>query len=228
MDYLKNKKKIKLFFSVSIVLSCTLLSGCIDMASNEAKNRQVAYKNAYVNGQVYTMRGGLGGIFSKGMNRLQDKLTDYYHINSYSTIWYKQHALSDSIIKQYKARKIHPPIILVGHSLGANDQIKVARSLWLANIPVALLITVDAISPLTVPPNVKSVVNIYYPAHVPIFSGQAVRAMDPEYTSVDNYNVSTKKDMNVNHFNIESNRLIQQLMVDKILAVIKPANAIAH
>ena len=217
-------KAIKLIFSFSLFVASILVAGCIDMASNDARNTQVAYKNTmYPDGEVFTMRGGLGGIFSKGMNRLQNKLEDTYHVNSYSTTWYKSNALSHYIIKRYKTGKLRGPIILVGHSLGANDQIKVARNLARANISVALLMTVDATSPLTVPPNVEHAVNIYYPAHIPLFSGQVVTVMDPKRTHIENFNVTTKTTIDVNHFNIESNKVIQKLMIDKILETLSKA-----
>lgn len=219
-----DQKIVRLVSYLGILLASFLVVGCIDIASNDAKNKQVLKNTKHTIGAVYTMRGGLGGIFSKGMNRLQDKLADQYHIYSYSTVWYKEYALSDYIIKRYKSGELQGPIILVGHSLGANDQIKVARNLARANVPVALLITVDAVSPLAVPPNVAEAVNIYYPAHVPIFSGQRLKAMDSERTHVENFNVITNNINNVNHFNIESNPIIQKMMVDKILVTLKKAN----
>jgi hypothetical protein len=217
-------KAIKLIFYFGLFGAINLLTGCIDMASNDARNTQIAYKHTmYPEGEVFTMRGGLGGVFSKGMNRLQNTLEDVYHVNSYSTTWYKSHALSNYIIHQYKTEKLRGPIILVGHSLGANDQIKVARYLARANIPVALLMTVDATSPLTVPPNVEHVVNIYYPAHIPLFTGQVVTVMDPTRTRLDNFNVTTRTTIDVNHFNIESNSVIQKLMIDNILGTLNKA-----
>ena len=50
------------------------------------------------------MRGGLGGIFSKGMNHLEDTLADQYHIYASSTVWFKAKNLSDTIIKRYNSK----------------------------------------------------------------------------------------------------------------------------
>ena len=166
------------------------------------------------------MRGGLGGIFSKGMNRLQDTLINDYQIDASSTVWYKANALSQSIIEDYKTKKIRGPIILVGHSLGANEQIKVARQLARANIPVALLMTVDAVSPVTVPPNVKHVFNIYRPSFDPVFSGLPLKAIDPEQTHIDNINVNNIKNIDVNHFTMDGNKQVQTIMTDQVLATL--------
>ncbi|MDP1602201.1 MAG: hypothetical protein Q8M03_02965 [Legionella sp.] len=193
----------------------------MDLASNESKNKKAAQKKiSYRQGQVYTMRG-VGGIFSKGMNRLEDTLEDDYHIRTASTIWYKAKPLSDFIIKNYKSKELQGPIILIGHSLGANEQIKVARNLEREHIPVALLMTIDAVSPVTVPPNVKHAFNIYKPGIVPMFSGLALKAMDPEFTHIDNFNVTRLHGVYVNHFTIDKNNNIQKIMLNKVLATLK-------
>ena len=166
------------------------------------------------------MRGGLGGIFSKGMNRLQDTLENDYQIKASSTVWYKANGLSHSIIEDYKTKKIRGPIILVGHSLGANEQIKVARQLARSNIPVALLMTVDAVSPVTVPPNVAHVFNIYRPSFDPVFSGLPLKAMDPIRTHIDNININTIKNIDVNHFTMDGNKQVQRLMLNQVLAAL--------
>lgn len=194
-----------------------MLFGCVDLASNEGKDKQ-AYLNAISKSkaQIYTMRGGLGGLFSKGMNRLQNTLKQDKNLYVSSTIWYKAYNLSQFIIHNAKTGKTHGPIILVGHSLGANEQIKVAKNLARANIPVALLITVDAVSPLPVPPNVKRVLNIYKPSAVPIFRGFEVKALDPSKTKIENLNVDNLHDIKVNHFNIDSHAQLQKKMLNDI------------
>lgn len=193
----------------------------MDLASQGVvKDKRAKY---YTKGQVYTMRG-LGGIFSTGMNRLENTLENEYKIRTASTIWYKANTLSDYIIKHYETKELQGPIVLIGHSLGANEQIKVAQNLSRANIPVDLLVTVDAVSPVKVPPNVKQVLNLYKPAFVPMFSGLKIKAVDPEFTYVDNFDVSRIKDVYVNHFTIDKNKEIQKIMLQKVLAVINDMN----
>lgn len=211
--------------SLSLLLVCFLQTGCVDLAVNDGRNKKSTYKKVhYAKGEVYTMRGGLGGVFSKGMNHLEDTLENEYKIHSSSTVWFRAYALSQTITEQYRAKKIQGPIILVGHSLGANDQIKVAKSLGKANIPVALLITVDAVSPIKVPPNVEKAVNLYKPSFVPMFSGLKLKAEDPKHTRIENLNVTAIKDAHVNHFTIDKDESVQKIMVDNILATLKEAN----
>jgi predicted alpha/beta hydrolase family esterase len=142
-------------------------------------------------------------------------------VSSSSTVWNKAYSFSQRLIQQYKTKKIQEPIVLVGHSLGANEQIKVAKQLALAHVPVALLVTVDAVSPLRVPPNVALAVNIYKPSFVPMFSGLILIAEDPSRTRVKNYNINEIKGAHVNHFTIDKDAQVQQLMIDYILATLK-------
>lgn len=207
---------------ISTCLMVLSLTGCIDLAVNDGKNKQAVRNKAKDSrAEVYTMRGGLGGVFSKGMNHLEDTLQNDYQIPSSSTVWYKANALSKQIIKEYKTQHEHAPIILVGHSLGANEQIKVAKNLASANIPVALLITVDAVAPIRVPPNVKQAINIYKPSFVPMFSGLKLKAVDPKTTRIENLNVTTFKDAYVNHFTIDKDEKVQKIMIQNILTALK-------
>lgn len=221
MRHFSGQKLVKSILAIVLAFIGFMLSGCIDLAINH--NKHNLNKKSVVKGEVYTMRGGLGGIFSKGMNHLEDTLADQYHIYASSTVWFKAKGLSDSIIKRYRAGQIHGPIILVGHSLGANDQIGVARNLYHANIPVALLITIDPVLPLRVPPNVKQVVNIYKRSFVPMFSGLSLKADNPKLTQIENLNTSTLKGTNVNHFNIDEHKTTQKIMLERVLSVLKEA-----
>jgi len=212
---------MKSVFSLCVFLSCTFLPGCIDLASNDGRDKQTYLKTiSQAKAQVYTMRGGLGGIFSKGMNRLEDNLKQDHRIYVSSTVWYKANTLSHFIIEHYTKNKVHGPIILVGHSLGANEQIKVAKSLARAHIPVALLMTVDAVSPVKVPANVEHAFNIYKPSFVPMFSGLTLTAVDPKHTYIENVNVDTLKGVSVNHFTIDGDKMIQKIMLEEVLKTV--------
>lgn len=209
-------KRLCLLFVIMI------LTGCIDLAVNNGKNKHSdVWKISHAKGEVYTMRGGLGGVFSKGMNHLEDHLENDYKIYASSTVWFKGSTLSRHIIRNYRTQKVHAPIILVGHSLGANEQIQVAKDLNRAHIPVALLITVDAVIPDSIPPNVVHAFNIYKPSFIPLFSGLTLKAQNPVLTRVDNVNVTKIQGANANHFTIDSNREVQKLMVKQVLLTLK-------
>lgn len=213
-------KKVVLVFGTML-----LLNACVDLSGSrstymkqEALQQQVqAHKDTLYDGEVHTMRGGLG-IFSIGMNTLRDSVAKQYHIPAYSTMWYHAGGVTRFIIASYRQ---HPrPIILVGHSLGANEQIKVARNLNKVGIPVALLVTVDAVSQTIVPPNVQQALNIYKPGFVPMFSGLKLRAVNPQKTHIDNVNVATLNDVHVNHFTVDKDAVVQAMIMERIKKVI--------
>ena len=213
---------LRFIASIGLLCMSLYLTACIDLAVNDGKNKRPIHQQKHtIKGHVYTMRGGLGGIFSKGMNQLEDTLQNEHQIPSSSTVWNKAYSLSKTIIEQHQQKKIQGPIILVGHSLGANEQIKVAKHLGLKHIPVALLITVDAVAPIHVPPNVKLAVNIYKPSFIPLFSGLRLKAVDPTQTTIDNINVNTFKGIHLNHFTIDKNTQVQAIMIHHILQTLK-------
>jgi len=214
--WLRNKI-FNLLFSLFLTLT---VSGCVDLSGSRSTYTKKHVPNTnQQTGEVHTMLGGLG-LFSKGMNTLRDSVISLQQIPAYGTIWYNAGHVSRFIINNYYKQKHPRPIILVGHSLGANDQIKVARNLNDAGVPIALLVTVDAVSQTIVPPNVKEVLNIYKPGYVPMLSGLKLRAVDPSKTHIDNVNVNDLKGVDVNHFTIDKSPVVQEMILKRIKKVV--------
>ncbi len=216
----------KLKFKITLLgILLLFVNGCVNLSgtrSNYPRNNNVLIvenKKAPYNGEIHTMLGGLG-LFSKGMITLKNSVAQLYDIPAYNTIWYNAGDVTQFIINNYYHQKHPRPIILIGHSLGANEQIKVARNLNRYNIPVALLITTDSVSQTIIPPNVHEAVNFYKTGLVPMFSGLKLRAVDPNKTIIENIDVSTIKGINVNHFTIDKNPLVQQMILEKIKKVV--------
>ena len=89
---------------------------------------------------VYLLRG-LMNIFSLGMDSLAEELSKrgvYATVSNHSE-W---QSLADQAASAYKARK-EDPIILIGHSLGADAVMQMAAYLNRKNIPVALVVPFD-------------------------------------------------------------------------------------
>src|SRR5580704_7570530 len=204
MMTLKNKnnqmnpfQKQLMFLTLSLIT--TGLPGCVDLSSAKlTPEKKITYHSkpsvkkkvkihvSKSQGEVHTMLGGLG-MFSVGMNEVRDDIAKQYtHVSASSNMWYNAGDVTNSITHYYYTHKTHRPIILMGHSLGANEQIKVARNLNAAGIPVDLLVTVDAVSQTIVPPNVKHAINVYKPGYVPMFSGLKLKAVDSSATKVEN------------------------------------------
>lgn len=223
LDYIMNRFKSQLLKNIivtALLLTQLSITGCVDLSGTRSESMG---KKQNIQGELHTMRGGLG-IFSIGMNQLQNAAAQKYPIYTSNTMWYKAGRLGRSIISHHEKYHSTHPIILIGHSLGGDDQIRVARSLNKAGIPVALLVTVDAVSPLKVPPNVAYALNIYKPGFVPMFSGWRLIAQDPAVTRVENINVNTLKHVEVNHFTIDKDKTVQAIILQHVEKVLAHAN----
>jgi pimeloyl-ACP methyl ester carboxylesterase len=119
--------------------------------------------------EIYLLRG-LFNVFSLGMDDLAAKLQQqgFSAVVDNHASW---SALAERIIAARQAGSKRQ-IVLIGHSLGGDDVIKVAQRLNQAGIAVDLLMPVDPVSPGAVPGNVRRVVN-YFQSNNGF--GQAVR-----------------------------------------------------
>jgi pimeloyl-ACP methyl ester carboxylesterase len=119
--------------------------------------------------EIYLLRG-LFNVFSLGMDDLAAKLQEqgFSAVVDNHASW---SALAERIIAARQAGSKRQ-IVLIGHSLGGDDVIKLAERLNQAGIAVDLLMPVDPVSPGAVPGNVRRVVN-YFQSNNGF--GQAVR-----------------------------------------------------
>lgn len=227
MNFIKNQP-ISFFASLYYLFVLMSLTGCVDLSgakyhvAHKSSLHHVAIKQRY-HGEVHTMLGGLG-VFSTGMKELSSSVEKQYNIPAPSDMWYNAGGVTRTIVTYYYQHQTHRPIILVGHSLGANEQIKVARNLDKLGIPVDLLVTIDAVSQTIVPPNVKHVMNFYKSGYVPMFSGLRVRAVNPGKTRVENINVVELKGVAVNHFTIDKDPVVQAMIMEEVKKVTSNAN----
>ncbi len=109
---------------------------------------------------VYLMRGFMN-VFSRGMDALCDKMRPR---GIYCTV--HNHAewavLADQAAGEFKSGRVKH-IMIMGHSWGATSSVDMATRLSDVGVPVSLVVTFDPISPSTVTPNVRRLVNLYLP-----------------------------------------------------------------
>jgi len=110
--------------------------------------------------RVYLLRGWFG-VFSTGLDSLAEELRSkgvkaetLGHLAWRSTV--------SNIIKDHAAGKGGGPLILIGHSQGANNVIEMARMLEKENIPVNLLVTLAPLLQDPIPGNVVRAINYYH------------------------------------------------------------------
>jgi pimeloyl-ACP methyl ester carboxylesterase len=108
--------------------------------------------------RVILLRGWFG-VFSTGLDGLADELKNTGINAEVEGHLYWSTAVSD-ILRERAAGKIRP-LVLVGHSQGANNVIDMARSLDEHKIPVDLLVTLAPFLQHPVPANVARAVNYY-------------------------------------------------------------------
>ncbi|QDM18182.1 hypothetical protein [Tardiphaga sp. vice278] len=188
-------------------LLCAMLVTAVGAATLLASGEAVA--SPHRAGHVYLLRG-LFNVFSLGMDQIASKLqavgvTATVHNH---TVW---RGLADDMIAQYRSGN-REPIILMGHSAGADATIDIARRLQESSVPVALIVNFDPVSPAAVPPNVKQIVNYYVPAGW----GAAVAADKTFKGKLANVNESGA----VNHFSIDKDDALQRQTLAKVLSVV--------
>ena len=116
----------------------------------------------YSYGYVYLFRG-LGNFPSRGIDTFKSELDALGVRNSiYNHI--RWHDVADAVIATYKKDKTLAPIIIIGHSFGANAAIVMSRWLGQNDVPVRLVVTFDGVQ--DIPPiqnNVAEVIDYYKP-----------------------------------------------------------------
>lgn len=121
------------------------------------------------------------------------------------------------------------PLVLVGHSFGADAALRLAHKLDERDLPVDLVVAIDPVSPPRVPKNVRRALNIYRREGVldgvPLWHGVALSVeANAGGVELDNINVVERPDLNfvgLHHGNIDDNPIIQQEVIRQILKVCK-------
>jgi pimeloyl-ACP methyl ester carboxylesterase len=160
-------------------------------------------------GHVYLMRG-LFNVFSLGMDELAAKL-EKVGVKAEAVSYTSWSSLADSITAQYRAGN-HEPIILMGHSYGADTTISLARKLNDNRIPVALIVNFDPTAPDRVPRNVRRIINFY----VPTEWGRPVEAGKKFRGRLSNLNESGK----YGHFGIDKAEALHRKAIAAVLQAV--------
>lgn len=160
-------------------------------------------------GHVYLMRG-LFNVFSLGMDELAAKL-EKVGVRAEAVSYTSWSSLADSITAQYRAGN-REPIILMGHSYGADTTISLARKLNDNRIPVALIVNFDPTAPDRVPPNVRRIINFY----VPTAWGRPVEPGKQFRGSLSNLNESGA----YNHFVIDKAEALHRQAIAAVLQAV--------
>ncbi len=157
---------------------------------------------------VYLLRG-LMNIFSLGMDDLAEKLKKR-GIATTVTNHAEWQTLSDEIAAKYKAGR-HGPIVLIGHSYGADAVMQMGEYLGKKGVPVALIVPFDGTASWPATPNVTRVLNIYQRDYARMTKGAGFRG------DLINYNVA--KDPEIGHMNIDKTPRLHNMVISRVLAL---------
>ena len=204
---------------LGVLLLALLLCGGLDLAvaapvaaSNEAASSAGATPPAVVpHGRVYLFRGALGPIFSRGMDRLTERLeqagitADVYEFTICRII-------AAGAIREY--RENPEPIILIGHSMGGFCALIFSEMLEAENIRVSLVVTIDPpqVSP-DVPLNIERYINIFLSKSV--LGGSHMKPKQGYRGHYASFDLSEHEE--VSHINIEKTDAIQEQLVSKVV-----------
>lgn len=154
--------------------------------------------------KVYLLRGFLN-VFSLGMDDLAAKL-QADGISATVMNHAEADLVTSRIVTSYNGGD-RGPIVLIGHSLGADAVVEVADGLARYNIPVALMVLFDGTEPHQIPANVATAVN--YTKHFMIASATGSSGIVS--------NVDLSGDASVDHLSIDTVPSLQAQTLDYIL-----------
>ena len=158
---------------------------------------------------VYLLRG-LMNIFSLGMDSLAEELQKrgvYATVHSYADY----QSLGDQAAAAYRAGT-EGPIILIGHSLGADAVMEMAAYLDRKGIPVALVVPFDGTQSFSTPKNVGRLLNVTQRDYAYMRRGPGFHG------SLTNLDVSS--DPNIGHITIDKSPRLHARVIAEVLAVI--------
>jgi pimeloyl-ACP methyl ester carboxylesterase len=225
----------RFIFQFAVFFAVLIMSlGCASTQPGELSDVQ-PYSKLPRAGNVYLLRGWIG-IFSYGIDDLAHKINSAgVRANVYQADQWE--ALAQTIEKKYKSAPKHEPLILVGHSYGADDALRISRVLQDAGIAVDLVIAIDPVTPPPVPGNVRRCYDIYQ-SHgswdkVPAFRGVPLQLAEGSRTQLQNVDIRKDRtdllEPGTDHFNIEKKGKVHMEVLREILAVCPPrARWIAH
>lgn len=162
-------------------------------------------------GKVYLMRG-LANIFSLGMDTLAEKLRQR-GIDAQVYEYGQWQALATDAVAWSKSRN-KAPVVIIGHSLGADAAVEMAEYMTSLGIPPRLVITFDPVGVTQVGASGGRFINYYQSNNG--FGKRLVAARGFKGTLI-NRNLDSVG--NIDHFNIEKADTLHADVIKDVMAV---------
>ena len=157
-------------------------------------------------GEIYMMRG-LANVFSRGIDDMAEQLRHGgYDAANFS---YKQWLqIAQDIVRRANREEVSYPLIIIGHSLGANESSKFANYLTSNGVDVELVVAFDPVETGFISKGTKTVVNYYLPRSDDIRIGRRTKAEDNTIHASEDFdgilkNIDVSADPTITHVNID-------------------------
>ena len=195
---------------VAVALGLVAPAGARPKAGvNPSSGRTATEVARHKTGEVFLLRG-FADVFSRGLDAMAATL-NRRGIDAEVTNHNSWRAIALEII--HRQRRSGPrPVVLVGHSLGANAVIQIAELLKKEHITVQYMATFAATGPHPVPSNVRRVDNFYFATHG---WGEPLTGARDFSGRLSNRDFSDAE--GVGHFNIDKQPAIQREVLARIM-----------
>ncbi len=208
---------------LGLLLLPALATGCANISPGSLTDIQPVSELQHERvGNAYLFRGFIG-VFSTGMNTLNEELASQ-GIRSHVYQADQWPSVADAIAEAYKANPKAEPVVLVGHSYGADNIVRIAQRLKERDVKIDLLITLDPVTPPKVPHNVAKVINLYQSNgamdNLPWLRGIPLEAERPGSVMLVNQDIRKERqdllESGLNHFNIEKKEKVHAEVIKQI------------
>ncbi len=211
--------------ATAMLIGTLALSGCTNTSksthdpktvgavkTSKSKPKREIGRHVTRTGEVVLLRG-LANIYSRGMDVIGDRLKAkgvdarvYNH-----RAW---ESLAIDIVSRSRQKKVSYPIIIMGHSLGANASVQMATYLGKRGIPVSYVVAFDPTVTTFAGTKVRRVVNYYLPN-----GKNRVRRGRGFTGKLANINVSNIRD--ITHTTVEKTRKLQNRSINTVMQLVK-------
>jgi hypothetical protein len=198
-------RALQMAFAIGL-LSCLIVSGPNAVVSTAGAAPAAPRAAAVSPPHAYLMRG-LMNVFSLGMDQLAVLIARHGIEASVHN-----HAEADAVVSEIASRYSagdRGPIILIGHSLGADAVMTMAQSLGRVGIPVALVVPFDGTDSFAASKNVACVLNITQRTYAYMRSGDGFHG--------DLTNVNVSGEPGIDHFTIDKSPKLQGWVMKSVL-----------
>ena len=190
----------------SLVALACILSPATLLAQETAKRKSQQ-------ADVILVRGGFN-VFSVGLDAIATKLKKR-GVKSQLFRHGQIDEITATLLKNQKKNR-RRPIILIGHSWGANAVLRIAKTLQKHRLKVRYMVTIAATNPNPAPANIRELTNYYFKQDG---WGKPVRKAYGFKGRLTNIDMSSQED--VHHFNLDDQPEIQSKIVKRVVRLVR-------